>query len=378
MKISIVTSFPFPDGKATANRIKVFSDELIKSPKVDYVEIFCCSKDFSNSYLVNDSLRVTNTKFNIVNKKSFFIRAFYEVILAFKLFLKTRNNKFDITIVTVPSILLLIPLFFNSKKNLIALDIRDAVWTYFNEGFFSKIVSLVIAKLFSFAARYSEIISVTNISEYEQIKLISGRSSIVVSNGISKAKLDEMKSIKFQPKSKLTQLAYIGNVGIAQEIDQLIDFSRKIPELEIKIIGDGTKLQDLKKKCSNENIENVIFMGFVPPNEIRKHMETVDIFFAQIGQPYRTAVPTKVFEYIASGRKVLLGLPKGPAREIFSKFYGVEIFELGSSKSFCESFNFLNESHFSYLDREYNISLLQNNYLRESSAKLLVRAIEAL
>ena len=31
MKVAIVTSFPFPDGKATSNRVKVFAEELIKS-----------------------------------------------------------------------------------------------------------------------------------------------------------------------------------------------------------------------------------------------------------------------------------------------------------------------------------------------------------
>ena len=31
MKIMIVTSFPFPEGKATANRVKVFAQELIKT-----------------------------------------------------------------------------------------------------------------------------------------------------------------------------------------------------------------------------------------------------------------------------------------------------------------------------------------------------------
>lgn len=102
-------------------------------------------------------------------------------------------------------------------------------------------------------------------------------------------------------------------------------------------------------------------------------METVDILFSQIGPDYRTAVPAKVFEYIASGRRVLLGLPKGPAREIFSKFYGGEIFDVGIRKSFFESYHRLKSLHYSDLEREKDISLL-----RESSAKSLFRAIEAL
>lgn len=378
MKVSIVTSFPFPDGKATANRIRVFAEELLKSPKIECIEIFCSSNDPSCSYLVNDSLRVTCLKVNHIDKNKFVTRAFHELLLAFRLFWKARQSKFDVIIVTVPSVLLLVPLILHIKKNLIALDLRDAVWTYFDDGFLSRIVGKFIAMIFSFAARRSEIISVTNVAEYEQIKEITGRFPLVVANGISKAKLEEMQSINRSPQCDHIKLAYIGNVGIAQELNQLIDFSKEIPDLEVKIIGDGAKLESLKLKCVSEDIKNVIFTGFVPPADIGKHMEPVDILFAQIGADYRTAVPTKVFEYIASGRKVLLGLPKGPAREIFSKFYGVEIFDVGVCKSFFQSYHRLKNLHYSNLDREKNISLLRQNYLRESSAKSFVKTIEKL
>ena len=52
-------------------------------------------------------------------------------------------------------------------------------------------------------------------------------------------------------------------------------------------------------------------------------MSKADVLFAQIGDNFKTAIPTKVFEYIASGRRVLLGLPEGPAREIFQESFMV-------------------------------------------------------
>ena len=378
MKVSIVTSFPFPDGKATANRIRVFAEELIKSPKIECIEIFCSSNDPSCSYLVNDSLRVTCLKVNHIDKNKFVTRAFHELLLAFRLFWKSRQSKFDVTIVTIPSVLLLMPLIFNIKKNPIALDLRDAVWTYFDDGFLSRIVGKFIAMIFSFAARRSEIISVTNVAEYEQIKEITGRFPLLVANGISQAKLEEMQSISRSPQCDYIKLAYIGNVGIAQELNQLIDFSKEIPDLEVKIIGDGAKLESLKLKCVSEDIKNVIFTGSVPPADIGKHMEPIDILFAQIGPDYRTAVPTKVFEYIASGRKILLGLPEGPAREIFSTFHGVEIFDVGSRIEFIKSYNKLVAFNLSIENKKSNIDKLRDYYLREKNAKVLVDSITAL
>jgi hypothetical protein len=107
-------------------------------------------------------------------------------------------------------------------------------------------------------------------------------------------------------------------------------------------------------------------------------METVDILFAQISSDYRTAVPTKVFEYIASGRKILLGLPEGPAKEIFSIFYGVEIFDVGSRVEFIKSYTKLVASNLSIENKQSNIDKLRDYYLREKNAKVLVDSVTAL
>ena len=375
MKISIITSFPFPDGKATANRIKVFADELLKSSYVDYVEVFCCSNDYSSSYLIDNSLRVTNLKVVPIDKNRLLLRAFSELSVAFRLWRQARMSYADLTLVTVPSMLLLVPLILNPRKFRIALDLRDAVWTYFGRGFFPRLAGKFLVMLFKLAAKRSEIISVTNTEEFEQIKQVLGYPPLLVPNGISKIKLDEMQSIKQPSPSALSRLIYIGNVGIAQELDQLIDFSRDISGLMITIVGDGAKLEVLKRKCECENIGNVFFSGLVPAAAVKSYINSADILFAQIGTKYKTAVPTKVFEYIASGRKVILGLPEGPARKIFSEFHGVEIFEVGNREYFLEAYNRLLSIDVTEECKKINIDLLRAGFLREESAKRLVHAI---
>ena len=376
MKISIVTSFPFPDGKATANRVKVFADELLKSSIIDSVEVFCCSSDSSRSYLINSSLRVTNLKVDPIDKDKLFMRAFCELFMAFRLWRQARLSYADLTLVTVPSMLLLVPLILNPRKFRIALDLRDAVWTYFGRGFFPRLAEKLLLTLFKIAAKRAEIISVTNTEEFDQIQKVIGFPPLLVSNGISKIKLYEMQSIKRPRPSRSSRLTYIGNVGIAQELDQLIDFSRGIPDLLITIVGDGAKLEELKRKCECENISNIFFPGLVPAAAVKDYIDSADILFAQIGVKYRTAVPTKVFEYIASGRKVILGLPEGPAREIFSEFHGVEIFEVGNREYFLEAYNRLLTIEITEECKKINIDLLRAGFLREESAKRLVHAIE--
>ena len=376
MKISIVTSFPFPDGKATANRVKVFADELLKSSYIDSVEVFCCSGDSSSSYLINNSLRVTNLKVDPIDKNRLFMRTFCELSMAFRLWRQVRVSCADLTLISVPSMLLLVPLILNPRKFRIALDLRDAVWTYFGRGLVPRLAAKLLLTLFKVAAKRAEIISVTNTEEFEQIKQVLGYPALLVPNGISETKLDEMQSIKRPSPSVLTRLTYIGNVGIAQELDQLIDFSRDISDLMITIVGDGAKLEALKRKCECDNISNIFFSGLVPAAAVKGYIDSADILFAQIGAKYKTAVPTKVFEYIASGRKVLLGLPEGPARKIFSEFHGIEIFEVGNRECFLEAYNRLLKIEITEERNNNNVDLLRVRYLREKSAKRLVQAIE--
>ena len=50
MKVTIITSFPFPNGKATANRVRTFAEQLIASSNIKYVDIVCCSQENNKTY----------------------------------------------------------------------------------------------------------------------------------------------------------------------------------------------------------------------------------------------------------------------------------------------------------------------------------------
>ena len=96
-------------------------------------------------------------------------------------------------------------------------------------------------------------------------------------------------------------------------------------------------------------------------------MAEADVLFAQIGVNFKSAVPTKVFEYIASGRRILLGLPEGPAKEIFQEFHGIEIFPVGSLKLMNYSYEKLISQKFDSEQKAHNLELLKSRYIREKT-----------
>lgn len=375
MKVTVITSFPFPNGKATANRVQAFVDEMQRVERINQAEVISCSEEKSGESFIDGFTKISNIQVKSINKNRLFLRALCEVIVAIDMWKRARASNADVILVTVPSIWLLIPIIFTTERETIALDVRDVVWTYLGEGLISKIIAVIIKIIFLWAAKRADIISVTNTWESRHVAALVGTDPLIVPNGISKDRLLEMKSLKLNPGGGAVKLAYVGNVGIAQELNDLLDFAKKMPELEVTIVGDGAKLEELSARRGAENIDNVSFTGLVSLRRVLYHVGRADILFAQIGKNFSSAVPTKVFEYIASGKKVLLGLPDGPARDVFSRFSGVEIFDVGNSKQLEMSFSKLVRIDIDCEARENNLRLLETDYTRENGAVQLVQAI---
>jgi glycosyltransferase involved in cell wall biosynthesis len=379
MKITIVTSFPFPEGKATANRVKVFARELIRTNFIDEVVIIATSPNKDETFFYESSIKVINIQISKINKNRLLLRVYKEIGFAFKIWATVRKSQSNNIIITIPSVLLLLPIILYPKKHFFALDIRDAVWTYFSSSPFGFIFKALLEGLFRIAAKKADIVSVTNSEEAIGLRKIAGIEPIIIANGISKKEINIYKNIPIKPIKGLVNLTYIGNVGIAQELDVLIELAKlNQASLEISIIGDGARLDFLRDSCMKKGISNIKFHGNIPQNDVAHFMGEADILFAQIGKNYASAVPTKVFEYIASGRKVLLGLPDGPAKNIFSKFSGIEIFEVGDFSDMLESYRKLLNIDFNDRSRFKNLSILESKYLREKTISMYINEIRAI
>lgn len=375
MKVVIITTFPFPNGKATANRIRVFAEQLIKRDEIVDVSIVSCSDLPEADIAFRDGIRAINLRSISGDKNRFFFRAWHEIYVAFRLWRKAKSLRGDVLLFTIPSVMLMLPVLFGKNRAPIVLDVRDAVWTYLKRGALQKIVGVIFAILFHFATKRAAIVSVTNPFEAKSVKNISGKSALIIANGISITNFNNMREIIAKPLDGKVQLTYVGNVGIAQEIDALVDFASTVSNLNVAIVGDGAKLEHLRQRCILEGIDNVTFSGFVTPSDALIFMQGADILFAQIGEDFATAIPTKIFEYVACGRKVLLGLPSGPAKDIFSQFSGVEVFQVGDDKAFRVAFEKLLALDFTQTAREANLEILKRRYLREESADLLIDSI---
>ena len=376
MKIVIVTTYPFPSSQAPGNRVLFFINSLSKLPNVQ-IRVICDVKDVSYisspGHQVPGKPIIINVQSIPFERKNLILRAFYELIHTYKMYTKISKSV-DFVIFTIPSIQLM---FFSllMKKNTFALDIRDLVWEYLSKrNLLGYLARVIIRVLFQLSAKRASFVSTTNDHQASLIKKLTTKSCVLIPNGISRSKYEALKKCSHDySDTETVNISYIGNLGIAQNLSTLIDAASKFPDICFNIIGDGTMRSKLAGDTNKRGLENVKFWGLKPWPEVVDFMTQSTILYAQIDDQFNSAVPTKIFEYIAVGKKVVLGLPDGIARDIFQEFSGVFIYESGSIDGLV--FSLKEALAVNDIDFASNHALLEKKYIRDNFEETFIQAV---
>jgi colanic acid biosynthesis glycosyl transferase WcaI len=186
------------------------------------------------------------------------------------------------------------------------MDIRD-LWidASISLGFIRKesLFERMARKFEAACLEQADLIAVTTkelgrrISPEEEIR----RKVILLPNGVD--------TITFHPENvpKLGQIIYAGNVGYAQDLEQVILSLREvnaIRPLTLNIVGGGDIVEHLKEFVAGEGLEEyVIFSGPVDRDAIPRILSASLIGIAPLKkmESLEYAAPTKVYEYMACG-----------------------------------------------------------------------------
>ena len=69
----------------------------------------------------------------------------------------------------------------------------------------------------------------------------------------------------------------MGNVKANKRPQYLVKIAKIFSNLQFKMIGDGDMLEDMKKVCMNEDINNIKFYGRIPNSQVYQEMEECDL-----------------------------------------------------------------------------------------------------
>ena len=124
----------------------------------------------------------------------------------------------------------------------------------------------------------------------------------------------------FHMDNGVTDFVFMGNIGIAQNLDLVIEAFDRVRDYNCKlhIVGDGTCLSQIKKLVSEKNLqEKVVFYGRRPVEEMEKFYELADACLVTLSAENKTGLtlPAKVQGYMAAG-KPIIGMIDGSAQKV--------------------------------------------------------------
>lgn len=128
--------------------------------------------------------------------------------------------------------------------------------------------------------------------------------------------ISEFDNIPDQPEKNTTDFVFAGNVGAAQNLYVVLKAAKSVQQEEISdngkkiffhIIGDGQELDNLKKYAQNNGIQNVIFHGRKPAEEMPGYYAFADAMIVTLTDNplVSLTLPAKVQSYMAAGKPIL-------------------------------------------------------------------------
>ena len=115
-------------------------------------------------------------------------------------------------------------------------------------------------------------------------------------------------------------VTYAGAHGISNDLDTVLDAATQTqddPEIHYLFVGGGNEKPRLEAKTKELGLTNITFGGTVPKDEVGDVLAASNACIALLKDipQYKTPFPNKVFDYMAAGRPVLLGID-GVIREV--------------------------------------------------------------
>lgn len=144
----------------------------------------------------------------------------------------------------------------------------------------------------------------------------------VFTNGID----EEFLGVDYRPESETLEgpkiILYAGNIGEGQGLEHVVPEAALTlaHECEIWIVGDGGRRRQLERRLSAVDSTNVRVLDPVPRQDLLDLYRRADVLFLHLNDygAFRRVLPSKLFEYAATGKPILAGV-EGVSRHFIRK-----------------------------------------------------------
>lgn len=290
----------------------------------------------------------------------------------------TKNNSYDLVYASSSKLAtgFLGAYIARNQGALYYLDIRDLFMETINEYYPSNIFKIFFP-IFSWINRYSiRNADKINILSEEFSTHIKKINSLVPLSSIPHGVDSQFQLINnnYHKNEKCKEILYAGNVGFGQSLETIISaVSQELPTpWRITVIGSGASIE--KFKIQTRELRNVNIEKPIARNDLIKRYQRTDVLLLHLNaiSAFKKTLPSKIFEYAATGKPILVGAEGYLLRFIReNKIPGVYTFTPNDASSFFHAFEKIEKHHFDRGD-------FVKNWSREEKVREMVNDIVSL
>ncbi|WP_157980761.1 glycosyltransferase [Aliidiomarina taiwanensis] len=371
-EIAIISSVPLSE-PVSRNRLVPFCNLFIeKGLSVSLI----CPKSDPNSHAHPAGVNLIEVSIESDKPKSFFKRAIKEASDAATLLKVAKAQKADAYLPSMPSMFLaFLPPFYLPKKCSF-IDIRDLTWEYLSDkSFLQRLSKNAFRFLFKRTINFYQLVAVTNSVEFAYVNAVRKgvKPTLLVSNGITKEQFDKLQTTLPANNDKLT-VTYIGNVGIAQNLETLVGAAKQLPEVQFRIIGAGIELDKVSYMVRESKLSNVELTGRIPWDSVKDYYNSTDVLYAQLTSDFAGAMPSKLYEYLSTGKYIIYG-GEGQAAEKLGEFNNNQVIPPNDANALVEAIKAVKEcGEINKLSKQ-NRQQIEEHYIRENTARKLIDGV---
>lgn len=166
---------------------------------------------------------------------------------------------------------------------------------------------------------------------------------------------------------ELKTLLYAGNVGDGQGLHLILPaMADLLPDVEIIVVGAGGRLEALKVAAS-ESAGNITILPPVSRQELLGLYGGADVLFLHLNDvpAFERVLPSKLFEYAATGKPILAGVSGFAAQFIEANIVNAEVFPPQDSVASVAA---LKSLQFAEVDRESFVEEFQRKNIMRGMA----------
>lgn len=273
-----------------------------------YVVSLVCPRHIDNRRLLLPGVELEEVGVASIRCRNFIKRAWRESRESFRLLLRARSIRADCWLLTIPSMFLAFLAPSVLWRRSCVLDVRDLSWEYLSDAsLLQRVSKLLLRFAFRCSLGFFRAVSVTNPAELDYVARYwrGSTAPFLVSNGVDRERFDALAGLGL-PAGELT-VTYVGNVGLAQRLDTLVEAAERLPDVRFVIVGAGVDFERIVKLVADRKLANVRLTGRVLWESVHHFYKATHILYAQLARDYSGAVPSKLYEYLATGKYLIYG-----------------------------------------------------------------------